>query len=145
MHAKVQDGQQNITSQTHIDNLKAYFVISSNDIPKISTPNTPPNYTLIHSFQVAINENVIALPAPNIHLGHASLTMKKVHFTTANSGTYTYPISPGDIPRKPTATGGIITRSAIEAAVGSVGTIKTAPIIDLFEVEEKMRQFVQDQ
>ena len=64
-------------SQTKIDNIKTYFVIAYENMPKISTQNTPPTYTSLHIFQDVINENDMAVPALNIDLGHASLTIKK--------------------------------------------------------------------
>ena len=73
-----------MTKQTQIDNIKACFVISSNNVPKISTPNAPPNYTLLQAFQDALNINNMIVPAPNTELGHTALTMKKLHFTTAH-------------------------------------------------------------
>ena len=79
-------------------------MISSENMPKISTPNAPPNYMSLQAFQDEINENTIEVPAPNTELGQAALNMKKAHFTTTNSGTYTDPIRPGDKPSKPTAT-----------------------------------------
>ena len=94
-----------MTSQIQIDNVKVYLVISSNNMSKISTPNAPPNYTPLQTFRDVINENSIVVPAPNTEVGHTALTMKKTHFNTANSGTYTDLISPGDRPSKPTTTG----------------------------------------
>jgi len=120
-------------------------VISSNNMPKISILNVPPNYTSLQVFQDTINENDMVVPVPNTELRHAALTSKEAHFTTANSGTYTDYTSPGDRPSKPTAIGVVTTRSAVEAATRSTGTIIIAPIIDPFEVQEAIHQFVQDQ
>ena len=78
----------------------------------------------LQAFQDDLNENIMAVPVSNAELGHAALTMKKVNFTTANSGTYTNPISSGDMSSKSTATGCVTTRSATEATAGSAGTIK---------------------
>ena len=114
-------------------------------MPKISTPNAPPNYTSLQTFQDTINENDMAVPTPNTVLGHIALIMMKAHFTTANSGIYTDSISPRDKPKKPTAMRVITTKSAIEAVAGTAGTISTAPTIDPFDVQETIHQFIQDQ
>ena len=77
----------------------------------------------------------MAVTVPNTGLGHAVLTMKKAHFTTVNSGTYTDPIIPRDGSSKSTATEGFTTRLTIESAAGSAGTTTTAPTIDPSKVQ----------
>ena len=71
--------------------------------------------------------------------------MKKAYFTTVNSGIYIDPISAGERPRNPNATGGVTIRSAIKAAVGVTCITTMAPTIDLFEVQETICQLIHDQ
>ena len=52
------------------------FIIAYKDIPNISTPNEPSNYTSLKLFQDIINENMMVLPTPNTELGHKALRMK---------------------------------------------------------------------
>ena len=111
----------------------------------MSTQNAPPNQMSLQAFQDTLNENAVAVHASSTTFRHATLTMKKVRFTTTNKGTYTDLIRPGDRPSKPTDTVGVTTRSAIEADAGSTGTMITTPIIDPFEVQDTIGQFVQDQ
>ena len=98
-----------MTKQGKIDSIKSYFVISEDIMPKISASNLLPNYTFLQQFQDVINENTMTVPATNIDLGHASLTMKRSNFTTGNGGIYASLISLGDIPRNPAFTGGVTT------------------------------------
>ena len=100
-----------MTSQAQIDNIKAYFVHTTDEIPKISTASDPPTFTSLQAFQDAINANAMAVPAPDTDLGHAALTMKTSHFTVANGGAYTDPTSPGTSPTNPNTTLGAATRT----------------------------------
>ena len=110
-----------MTSQAHIDNIKAYFVHTTDEIPKISTASDPPTFTSLQAFQDAINTNVMAVPAPDTDLGHAALTMKSSHFTVANGGAYTDPTSPGTSPTNPNTTLG--------AATPTIPTVPNDPVL----------------
>ena len=100
-----------MTSQAQIDNIKAYFVHTIDEFPKISTASDPPTFTSLQAFQDAINANAMAVLAPDTDLGHAALIMKTSHFTVANGGAYTDPTSPGTSPKNPNTTLGASTRT----------------------------------
>ena len=63
-------------SQGQIGNIKAYFVISESKIPKISTPNSPPNYASLQLFQDTIDEKSMVVPVTNTDLGHTASKIK---------------------------------------------------------------------
>ena len=132
-----------MTSQSQIDNIRAYFPYTNEDMPKISTVDSPPNYTSILAFQNAANENAMAVPAPNTDLGHGYLTMKQAHFNTANTATYNPPTDPGTKPTKPASSTRAITRLLTDGTAPTT-TAAIAPT-DPFEAQETIRQFMHDQ
>ena len=87
-----------MTKHGQIDNTKAYFVISEDNMPQISIPSYPPSYRSLQNFQDAVNENTMVVPGTNTDLGYAALAMNISNFKTANGGTYIVPISSGGRP-----------------------------------------------
>ena len=134
-----------MTSQSQIDNIRAYFPYANEDMPKISTADAPPNYTTILAFQDAANDQAMAVPAPNTDLGHSYLTMKKEHFNTANTTTYTPPKDPGTKPSKPISSTRAVTRLITGGTVPDTTATPVVTPTDPFEAQETIRQFVQDQ
>ena len=98
-------------SQAQIDNIAAYFVNTTDEMPKISTVSDPPTFTSLQDFQDTINANTMSVPAPGTDFGHAALTMKNSHFTAANGSAYMDPTSPGTSPINPNTILGAVTRT----------------------------------
>ena len=131
-----------MTSHAQIDNIKAYFVYTTENVSKISTASSLPNYTFLQVFQDSINKNEMAVPVPDIDIGHAVLTMKTAHFTAANKSTYTDPVSSGTTTSNPSTVLGVSTRSTTATLTGADST----PVsIDPFVAQEAIRQFIHDQ
>ena len=63
-------------------------------MPNIYTARTPPNYISLRVFQDALNEKAMAVLDPDKDLGHAALTMKTAHISTAHIISYTNPSAP---------------------------------------------------
>ena len=89
----------NTLSQTK--DIMALFVHQEAEMSNISTPSSPPTYTTMLEFQSALDDNAMAVPAPNTDLGHAALTMNKNDFTQANGSDYIDPVDPGPAPTAP--------------------------------------------
>ena len=131
-----------MTSQEKIDNIKAYFVYTTDKMPKISTASSRPNYAPLQAFQDSINENVMDVLSLDTYLGHTALTMKTAHFTAANKSTYTDPVSSGTTTSNPSTVLGVSTRSTTATLTGADST----PVsIDPFVAQEAIRQFIHDQ
>ena len=97
----------------------------------------------LQEIQDAINENTMAAPSPDTDIGHASLTVKTSHVTTANGSTYTDHVSPGTSPTNPNISTGssVSTQSITTPTSGSTSTASH----DSFVAQETIRQFAHEQ
>ena len=130
----------NTLSQTK--DIMALFVHQEADMPNISTPSSPPTYTTMLEFQSALDDNAMAVPAPNTDLGHAALTMKKNDFTQANGSDYIDPVDPGPAPTAPStvSTPSISTRSTTASTTSTTTPSTTTTYIDPFPAQEAIRK-----
>ena len=130
----------NTLSQTK--DIMALFVHQEADMPNISTPSSPPTYTTMLEFQSALDDNAMAVPAPNTDLGHAALTMKKNDFTQANGSDYIDPVDPEPTPTvlSTVSTLSSTTRSEKTSATGTATPSATTTYIDPFPAQEAIRK-----
>ena len=134
----------NTISQTK--DIMSLFVHQEAEIPNISTLSSPPTYTTMLEFQSALDDNAMAVPAPNTDLGHAALTMKTSDFTQANGSEYTDPVDPGPAPTAPStvSTPGTSTRSATAGAASTAVSFTTTTYIDPFPAQEAIRKWQEE-
>lgn len=134
----------NTLSQTK--DIMALFVHQEADMPNISTPSSPPTYTTMLEFQSALDDNAMAVPAPNTDLGHAALTMKKNDFTQANGSDYIDPVDPGPAPTAPStiSTPSISTRSTTASTTSTTTPSTTTTYIDPFPAQEAIRKWQEE-
>ena len=80
-------------------------------MPKMSTPIMAPNYTSIRKFQLALEENALAIQSHQSELGYLALVIKPEDYLIANDNQpFVEPTDPGLIPPDPTV--GISTRTS---------------------------------
>ena len=80
-------------------------------MPKMSTPTMAPNYTSIRKFQLALEENALAVQSHQSELGYLALVIKSEDYLIANDNQpFVEPTDPGLIPPDPIV--GISTRTS---------------------------------
>ena len=98
-------------------------------MPKMSTPIMAPNYTSIRKFQLALEENALAIQSHQSELGYLALVIKPEDYLIANDNQpFVEPTDPGLIPLDPTV--GISTRTFVANDVAvlpytAVATMRT--------------------
>ena len=84
-----------MSTQTQIENFIALFCIQPEQIPKISSETTPPNYTTLSEFQDALDKNAMSIPTYAIDLCHLTLVISDAEFLLPNGCTaFTKPVNP---------------------------------------------------
>ena len=74
----------------------SYFTTKPEDMPKISTPTSQPNYQSITEFRRKLDENLLEVPSDTCNLGHLALAMKPDEFKQLNGGVpFEEPKDPG--------------------------------------------------
>ena len=116
-----------MTSKQELDDIVGLFTISPQNMPRISTSTTKPNYTSLKLFQDAINKQALCIPYEQTTLGALALVIPDAEFTTVNGGTpFVIPNNPGTAPTNPvpptrqsttTRTGGTTIDPAHTAAI----------------------------
>ena len=80
-------------------------------MPKMSTPTMAPNYTFIRKFQLALEENALAVQSHQSELEYFALVITPEAYLAANDNTaFVEPTDPGLIPQDQTE--GISTRTS---------------------------------
>ena len=91
------------------DHVLSELRIKNADMPKMSTPSTPPTYQTVKDFQKALNHNAMAIQSSQTELGHLALVISKADFLAANNNKpFKEPKDPGPAP---TNTSSAATRS----------------------------------
>ena len=86
----------------NLDAITSQFETRSEDIPRISTSSTKPNYTSLKNFQDSIDANVLSIISTTTNLGHLALTRSPTEFTAANGTVpFVIPTNPGTAPKPP--------------------------------------------
>ena len=81
---------------SNLDAVTSQFETRSEDMPRISTSSTKPNYTSLKKFQDAIDDNALPIMLTTIELGHLALTRSPTEFTAANNKIdFTILLNPG--------------------------------------------------
>ena len=89
-------------SPSGYDAITAQFETSIEDMPRISTASTKPNYTSLKIFQEALDGNALTISSQSTELGILALSRRKEEFEKANSGaSFVAPTNPGDSPIVP--------------------------------------------
>ena len=98
------------TAVNPFDHVMGELRIKPDDMPKMSTPSSPPSYQSVRDFQKALNHNAMAIHSYQTKLGHLSLVVKEDDFLAANKQVkFVPPTDPGMAPTNPTS--GMATRS----------------------------------
>ena len=85
-----------------MDAITSQFKTRSEDMPRISTSSTKPNYTSLKNFQDALDANAMSVMSYSTELGHLALTRKPEEFTAANNNvSFVTPTNPGNAPTLP--------------------------------------------
>ena len=111
-----------------IANVQSYFRITPEDMPKLSTETTKPNYTTIKKFTEALEQNAMSVPSAQTELGHLALVISDADYTIANEGNaWIPPTNPGKAPTNPvpTATTTEITTTPVRNTRSSTSTTTT--------------------
>ena len=105
-----------------ITSIQSFFQIAPEEMPKMSTATSKPNYTTIKKFLEALEQNAMSIPSTQSELGHLALVISDTDYTIANEGTpWKDPTNPGNSPTNPVPTTaltstGVATRSTSEAS-----------------------------
>ena len=74
----------------------SFFPTKPDNMPKICTLTTKPNYQSITEFQRKLDANLLAVPCDTCTLGHLAIAVKKDEFKTLNGGkAFDEPTDPG--------------------------------------------------
>ena len=120
---------------TFNDPILSQFRISPDQMPKMSTPTTAPNYTTIRKFQLALEENALSVQSHQCELGCLALVIKPEEYLLANNNQgFTEPTDPGLIPPDPTV--GISTRTSAATDV-AVLPYTTAATMRTFNFQQQ--------
>ena len=89
-------------SPSGYDAITAQFETSIEDMPRISTASTKPNYTSLKIFQEALDGNALTISCQSTPLGMLALSRSKEDYEKANNGiAFIAPTAPGDSPVVP--------------------------------------------
>ena len=69
------------------DRILSQFRISPDQMPKMSSPTMAPNYKSIRKFQLALEENALAVQSHQSELGNLALVIKPEAFLVSNNNT----------------------------------------------------------
>ena len=72
-------------SLSNLDAVISQFETCPEDIPRISTSSTEPNYISLKNFQDTIDANALSIISTTTDLGHIALTRSSTYFTAANN------------------------------------------------------------
>ena len=98
------------TAVNPFDHVLGELRIKPDDMPKMSTPSTPPSYQSVRDFQKALNHNAMSIHSYQTKLGHLAFVVKEDTFLAANAQVkFIPPKDPGLAPTNPTS--GVATRS----------------------------------
>ena len=124
-------------SPSNLDVVTSQFETRSEDMSRISTSSTKPNYTSLKNFQDAIDANALSIMSTSTELGHLALTRSPTEFTAANNRVaFTIPLNPGPAPTPPPRIG--IRASAAALALDEWTTAETS---DPYKAQESLRIF----
>ena len=124
-------------SLSNLDAVTSQFETRSEDMPRISTSSTKPNYTSLKNFQDAIDANAMSIMSSTTELGHLALTRSPTEFTLANNNTaFVIPLNPGTAPTPPPRIG---TRAS--AAALALDPTATAETSDPYKAQEALRTY----
>ena len=73
-------------SPSGYDAITAQFETSIEDMPRISTASTKPNYTSLKIFQEALDGNALTISCQSTQLGMLALSRSKEDYEKANNG-----------------------------------------------------------
>ena len=123
-------------SLNNLDAITSQFETRSEDMPRISTSSTKPNYTSLKNFQDAIDANAMSIMSSTTELGHLALTRSPTEFTLANGTAFVIPLNPGTAPNPPPRIG---TRAS--AAALALDPTATAETSDPYKAQEALRTY----
>ena len=89
-------------NKSDLNAITSQFVTRCENMPRISTSFTNPDYTSLKNFQDKINANVLSIMSYIIELGHLTLTRTPEDFIAAtNNVAFVAPVNPGNAPPHP--------------------------------------------
>ena len=92
------------------DHVLSELRIKANDMPKLSSPSSPPTYQTVKDFQKNLNHIAMAIHSYQTELGHVALVVSEATFLATNDNKlFTEPKDPGMAPTNTSS--GVATRS----------------------------------
>ena len=78
------------------DGITRQFRIKPDEMPRMSTETTTPNYLSIRKFEQALRENALSISSYQTHLGHLALVVSPEEYKeVSNNIPFVTPVNPG--------------------------------------------------